>query len=165
MKKLYILAIFLLLPLLCSCQHSLAFGSIERDQHQIGGNLSFVYNPDSQTATFGGEGEVVQFYGVDLTKGWQEAGCRIGIKLTPPPDVESFEGVSIFVDGKENPPYLRCIYLNGEKTGEIELFPLVRNLEKTIEVKVEWQSGVQSQLYKIKFAQGTTMMQKQSTEK
>ena len=77
MKKLYILAIFLLLPLLCSCQHSLAFGSIERDQHQIGGNLSFVYNPDSQTATFGGEGEVVQFYGVDLTK----AGKKLAVEL------------------------------------------------------------------------------------
>lgn len=163
MKKLFLVIVFLSFPLLCSCQQNLPYGNVERDYLQIGGNLSFSYDAFNHTATFGGEGEVVQFYQINQAKGWREEGCRIGIRISPPSSVENYEGISVFVDGKENPPFLQFIYLNGEKTGEIELFPLITSQNQQIEIKVDWQSNVNSQTYIIRLADGTVLMQKQST--
>lgn len=154
---------FLCSPLLCSCQQSVSYGNVERDNLNIGGDLSFSYDSFSHTATFGGEGEVVQFYQANPTKGWIEEGCRIGIRITAPSEVANYEGINISINGEDNPSNFQFVYLNGVKTGEIEVFPLIKSQNQQIEIKINWQSNLSEQTYFVKIAVGTALMQKQST--
>ena len=164
MKKLFfILSIILILPFCTGCDKIFDMAEVSRNNEGTGGTLSFEYNKESGKITFGGEGEIVQFYQADLSKGWNEDGARVGIKLTAPTELDSFEAIIVWVDGVENPPYFKQLYISGQKTGEIELTPKVEDVEKEIEIKISWQSGSQEQKYVINFAKGTHIMKKQGT--
>ena len=164
MKKLFLIfAIILILPFCSGCDKTFEMAEVSRNNEQTGGALSFEYNKFAGKITFGGEGEVVQFYEANLAKGWTEEGARVGIKIKAPEGLDNYEAIKVWVDGTENPPYFKHSYVVGQKTGEIELSPKVEDVEKEIEVKISWQSGSNEQKYLINFAKGTLLMKKQST--
>ncbi len=163
MKKL-VIVILLILPLvLCGCNTNLANADVTRDQMQIGGALSFSYDKSSAIITMGGENEVVQYYQENLEQGFTEEGPRVGLKFTAPNEIDGYEGIKIWVDNQENPPYVKQKQVNGVFTREIEIFPLITDVNKKIEIKIIWKSGTKEQTYLLNFAKGTSLMKKQIT--
>lgn len=163
MKKI-VLCLLLILPLLfCGCISSFTNADVTRDQMQIGGALSFSYDKNSAIITMGGENEVVQYYQENIEQGFTEEGPRVGLKFIAPKELESYEGIKIWVDNQENPPYVRQKQVNGNYTREIEIFPLIKDINEKITIKIIWKSGVKEQIYLLSFANGTSLMKKQST--
>ena len=103
MKKMFVVLsmIFALSFFLSGCgQEVLPFALIERDGAFTGGGISFVYDQENGKVYFGGEGECVQFYEADITKGWQEAGNRVGLKINPPIKIEDVGEIEVVLDGQ-----------------------------------------------------------------
>ncbi len=154
------LPIFLLcLLLLTSCGHAYPYSEILRDAEMTGGSLDFVYDSSSHTATFGGEGQIVQFYKKDITKGWEEDGCRVGIEIKAPSEVKDFESSALWIDGKKMIADEIYQIVNNEKTGRVVLTPIVSQEKKEIEIKIEWKEAAPKQTYKIKIKEGTIFME------
>ena len=82
-------------------ERDLNYGTVTRDPSQIGGaSLSFVYDEKTHTATFGGEGQQVEYYEIDESVGRNEAGNRVGIKITAPEEVKDLTKSTITNNGK-----------------------------------------------------------------
>lgn len=154
---------FFILSCLCvmtACQQALPYSDITRDREMTGGSLSFVYDKENHTAIFGGEGEIVQFYQSDVTKGWKESGCRVGVELTAPNDVKDYESGNLWIDGEkiQGGEFFKVVGEN--KVGKVILTPIVSAEKREVEIKVEWSDGVPSQTYKIKIKEGTQFMER-----
>lgn len=151
--------IFVCLFAITACQHDLPYSQVSRDSEMTGGSLSFVYDNESHTAFFGGEGEIVQFYHADIAKGWKEEGCRVGVMLTAPSQVDDFESGSIWVDGEKIQGGEFFNFVGETRVRRVNLTPIVSKEKSEIEIKIEWSDGVPAQVYKIQIKEGTQFME------
>ena len=161
MKKFKVFVVFLLVfPLIMVGCGDFAVGNADiiRDSEMTGGTLSFEYNKDTREIFFGGEGEVIQFYEADILKGWNESGNRLGIIMQAPSEVTEFETGTLTMQGQSLSAENFYRTVNGEKIGEVVLYPLVKENEKEIEIKITWQDGTKEQVYKIIIKNGTQLM-------
>lgn len=159
-RKLGLVSLLFLPMLFCSgCgKTTYDYVALERDAERTGGSVSFSYNPDTHIAIFGGEGEEIQYYQMDIAKGWLESGCRVGVMLSAPADIQEFDTGILTLDGTmfNGGKFYQTIH--GQKTGNVILYPLVSAEKMSIEIKVIWQDGAEEQTYQIQIAPGTTFM-------
>ncbi len=133
--------------------------SLERDRYNTGGNLTFEYDEISHLATFGGEGEVVQFYNEDITKGWTEKGCRIGVQILVPKEAKDYKSGSAALG---NNKLTANDYLNEIGENKVAVFyPIVDEEHKDITLKITWQDGKIEQTYHIHIKAGTIFMKEE----
>ena len=158
MKKLqvFVLIIFVGICLvLFGCEKkSFSYSRVYRDEYLTGGDLDFSYDECTHTAYFGGENQVVQYYEADIAKGWDEAGCRIGIKIYVPSNVKDCQSGQVKVNDKEYKDVLN------KTEGYLQIFPLVSENEQEFKIKIIWEEGTQEQYYYIYFEKGTIFMEK-----
>lgn len=158
--KRFVLMILLLPLLLYGCNtKSFDYQNVQRDNYNTGGNLTFVYDEISHTAYFGGEGEIVQFYTQDVAKGWKDEGCRIGVKILVPNEVDDFKSGNVIVgDEKLN---LEEVVLQVDDSVNYAVFqPIVSQQTRRLEIKITWQEGYQQQIYHIVIQDETIFMNK-----
>ena len=164
MRKLLIV-IFIFFPiLLIGCSENLLYAEVNRDSENVGGSISFDYNKDLGIITIGGENEQIQYYKEDIAKGWEESGNRVGIKFTAPAKVKEYETGTLSYQGKtiSSGDFYREV--NGQKIGEAVVYPLIKDVDKEIEIKITWQDGIEEQTYKVKIAKGTVLMQQKNLD-
>ena len=158
MKKFLILLYFPFL-FMCGCQDKdVSYSTIYRDTFNTGGDISFSYDNITHTASFGGENEVVQYYEIDISKGWNEAGNRIGLRLVAPLKISNPLSAKAMINSVEynNGSFYRII--NGEISSVAEFYPIVSEQNKELELKIIWQSGIKEQVYKIYILDGTIFL-------
>lgn len=160
MKKslIVIFSLVMLIPLLLTgCGREYTYGKVERDNSLTGGNLSFVYDEVTHTATFGGQGEAVLYYEADESLG-KIAGNRIGFKIYAPCDVTDYSKAKLNFQGEEitGGAFMQTVY--GQVMNYFVLTPLVSETNREFEVKVTWTQEAQAQIYKIKTADGTKFL-------
>lgn len=137
--------------------------SLERDNYNTGGNLTFVYDEVSHVATFGGEGEVIQYYDEDIAKGWKEKGNRIGFQIPLPKGSVDYKSGSAYFDG--NKLLLDDVVKLHEGQNLIATFqPIVSKDKENYTLKITWEDGKNEQIYHIIIAPGTFFMDPQNIE-
>ena len=160
MKKLPVLILIIFIGIglvLSGCgEKTFAYSRIYRDDYLTGGDLNFKYDERTHTAYFGGENQVVQYYEPDIAKGWKDAGCRIGIKIYLPSDVEDYQSGQVEINGNK----LENDKIVNEEGGYLQLFPLVSENEQDFQIKIIWQDGTQEQNYYVYIEKGTIFMGK-----
>lgn len=159
MKKKFAL-ILLAIPLLlmggCN-EKTFDYSALERDNYNTGGNLTFVYDQITRTATFGGEGETVQFYSQDIAKGWEEEGCRVGVQLLIPKEVKDYKSATAVLDEDKLTAEDFVVQIGDEP--QYALFqPIVSQEKSQVELKITWQEGYKEQTYLIVISDGTNFM-------
>lgn len=149
-----ILSLILLAALLTGCVKELSYGKVERDTSLTGGNLSFVYNSTTHTATFGGEGEVIAYYPADNSIG-REKGNRIGFKIYAPCECSDFSKAKLSFQGTEytGGSFMQTVYESN--MNYFVLTPLVSKDNTQFDVNITWEQNSQVQTYHIKIASGT----------
>ena len=157
MKQKWFLLVILFLVALFSpygCGRELTYGAVERDFSLTGGDLSFVYDKQSHTATFGGEGEVVSYYHGDEELGLQ-SGNRIGIKIYAPDEIKDYSKAKLDFQGVQytSGSFMSKVY--DKVQNYFILKPMVNKDVDTLEVKVSWTQDSAAQTYIIKIAEGT----------
>lgn len=126
------------LLLIGGCGQSLPKMSVERDNYSTGGNLTFEYDETSRTAFFGQENEVVQYYEIDISKGFLKEGNRVGVKLTPNEEIKDL-GSLTFKIGKEEIKGQDVATKINDKTAFFQLFPIIKNAGEKVEIGVEYK--------------------------
>lgn len=136
-----------------------SFSSIilTRDNYNTGGNLTFSYDQQSQVAYFGGEGEVVQFYQEDIAKGWTKKGCRVGVSMTLPAELDDYKSATAKINGEELNSNDFIVEID-EQTNIAFFQPIVSEEKRVIEIEITWAKDSQSQEYKIIVKDGTLFM-------
>ena len=157
MKRKRFLMIILLLILLLSpygCGRELTYGAVERDSALTGGDLSFVYDKQSHTATFGGEGEVVSYYVGDEDLGIK-SGNRIGVKIYAPDEITDYSKAELDFEGMQytSGSFMSKVY--DQTQNYFVLKPLVSEDVTSLEIRVTWTQDSAAQTYIIKIAEGT----------
>lgn len=147
-------AIVLTSLLLTGCGKEFSYGKVERDTSLTGGNLSFVYDSSSHTATFGGEGEVIAYYPADTSIG-REKGNRIGFKIYAPSECNDFSKAKLSFQGSEytGGSFMQTVY--EDSMNYFVLTPLVSQDNRDFEVHITWEQNSATQTYYIKIANGT----------
>lgn len=155
-RKWFLMIIFLSILLLSpyGCGRELAYGAVERDSSLTGGDLSFVYDRQSHTATFGGEGEVVSYYIGDEELGLQ-SGNRIGIKIYAPDEIKDYSKAKLDFQGVQytSGSFMSKVY--DQTQNYFVLKPLVSEDVTSLEIRVTWTPDSATQTYIIKIAEGT----------
>ncbi len=150
MKRKIILcsSLFAFLFLLTGCGKSnFDYSNVTRDEYNTGGNLTFVYDDVAHVATFGGEGQVIQYYEADITKGWLDAGNRVGIQILAPSGVKNFETSTAKIGDeviKGDKFYKR---INGENSNIAQFFPILSENNREIAIKITWEDNSEEQTY------------------
>lgn len=126
-----------------------------RDDYNIGGDLTFYYDDVTQTAVFGKEGETIEFYSQDLTRGWKNEGNRVGLKIIAPVEVNDFEsGWAKVGDEKiDNGGFFQIV--NGQKTRQANFYPIVKEDDNSTDIEICWQEGSKTQIYHVKVVENT----------
>lgn len=154
-KLLSIIALGLFVSLLMTgCGKTLTYGILERDSALTGGNLSFVYDENTHTATFGGEGEVVAYYTAEPELG-RSAGNRIGVKIYAPSEVSDYSKAKLNFEGSEyvGGSFMTMVY--DQVQNYFVLTPIVSENHRELKVYVTWLQDSEQQTYTIKIADGT----------
>ena len=136
------------------CGKEYSYGKVERDSALTGGNLTFVYDEATHTATFGGEGETIAYYSAQAGLG-QVAGNRIGFKIYAPCEVTDYSKAKLNFQGEEitGGGFMQTVY--GQVMNYFVLTPVVSEDNRQLEVKVAWTQDAEAQVYTIKVADGT----------
>ena len=136
------------------CGKEYSYGKVERDSALTGGNLTFVYDEATHTATFGGEGEAIAYYSAQAGLG-QVAGNRIGFKIYAPCEVTDYSKAKLNFQGEEitGGGFMQTVY--GQVMNYFVLTPVVSENNRQLEVKVTWTQDAEAQVYTIKVADGT----------
>ncbi len=163
-KSTFIILLLLLSLSMCACKDkNLNQPFLERDKYNTGGNLSFVYDKISHVATFGGQGEVIQFYDEDIAKGWNEKGNRIGFQLLVPKEVKDYKSGSANLNGEKLSPDDYIDIQEGQNL--VATFrPIVYNNQERYTLKITWEDGKNEQIYNIVIDSGTFFMEEQNIE-
>lgn len=141
------------------CQDKTANVSpLTRDNYNTGGNLTFEYDEIAKTAYFGGEGEVVQFYGEDIAKGWNDEGCRVGVMLALPKEVSEYKSGSATLNDNKLTPNDYIITSEGQQYAIFQ--PIVSAENRIVDLKITWQEGYTETTYKIIIKDDTIFMEK-----
>ncbi|MBP3344711.1 MAG: hypothetical protein J6K97_00715 [Clostridia bacterium] len=161
MKKKFIAIFMLVCCLFCvGCKEKgFDYSAAERDVYNTGGTLSFEYDKDTKSAIFGGEGEVVQYYQPDIAKGWNEEGCRVGIKILPPKGLKDYKAARATLDGEE---LEYKDFLLGDEIKYAVFQPIVSEEKRQIELIIKWTEKTKEHKYNIIIREGTTFLGKES---
>ncbi len=153
-----LILIFIIFASACAREYS--YGRIERDNSLTGGDLSFIYDENTHTAIFGGEGEIIAFYEEDRLAGLPK-GNRIGFKIYAPCDVQDFSKAKMTFQGKEYlaGSFMQTVY--DQTMNYFVLTPVVSKDNSSFDVKVVWNQNAKEQVYHIKIAQGTVFASEQ----
>lgn len=136
------------------CGGQLSYGRVERDSAMTGGSLTFVYDEQTHTATFGGEGEVVAYYPADEALG-RAAGNRVGVKIYAPSEISDYSKAKLEFEGAQFTAgsFMSKVY---DKTQNyFVLTPLVSENVTEFKFSVTWTQDSAAQQYIIKIADGT----------
>ena len=157
MKRKVLIITILLMFVISSfygCGKQLTYGDVVRDPAMTGGDLSFVYDRQSHTATLGGEEEVVSYYLGDEELGLQ-SGNRIGIKIYAPDEIKDYSKAKLDFQGVQytSGSFMSKVY--DKVQNYFILKPIVSENINTLEVKVSWTQDSAAQTYIIKIAEGT----------
>ncbi len=169
MKKLKVFVIFFVLVVslfMPACgKQTLNQPALQRDNQHIGGNLSFEYDNQTHTAYFGGEGQYIEFYDIDIARDFQKKGNRIGIKVTAPLEVDDFDtGIATAGDEKiEGGEFYSQV--DGKKTREAVFYPIIKKDQRVVNLNIVWQDGIKEQCYKIVIKDGTKFVDEKSKSK
>lgn len=147
-----LLTIFLIFPMLflIGCgDKNLKYSLVQRDDQNIGGNLTFDYDSVTHVATFGGKGETVEYYNEDIARGFNKAGNRVGIKLSAPSSIKDYNTGSATVGDEKIVGGSFYRQVNNEKVGEAVFYPLVDENNRKLELKIIWEDGTVEQTYTI----------------
>ncbi len=160
-KKIALVIIFILLSLaIAGCgNNELMQPPLERDRYNTGGKLTFEYDEISKVATFGGEGEVVQFYNQDIARGFNEKGCRVGVQISVP-KIKDYKRGSAVVNGTKMSAQ-DYIFLSGEQNLIASFYPIVSEKNRNITINIKWQDDKKEQTYHIIVKPGTFFMSEQ----
>lgn len=152
-----IVLMFLICLILTGCQSkNLPYSTISQDNYNTGGELTFVYDEITHTAHFGGEGEVVQYYKANIAKGWTEEGCRVGIIINLPANIDDFSSGKTKIGDKE---VSADEYIIQENDNIYAIFqPVVSEENRVITLEITWQDGIALQTYTIVIENGTLFM-------
>lgn len=152
--------IMCLLFLSCGCsQKEVDNALIFRDSSMTGGNITFSYDRQNGKIYFGGEGETIQFYEKDISKGWNDDGCRIGLSIISPISIDDVDGIEIKLDGKVVKENNLFSIVNDDEIPQINLFPIVSQEKKNLTLEIKWSSSTKTQNYEIIILEGTNFMQ------
>lgn len=164
LKYCLLLTLCIISLMLCGCKDkSLPQPMIERDIYNTGGSLTFVYDRDSHTATFGGDGEVIQYYKQDITKGWNKEGNRIGLQILLP-KVNEYRSGQAKLDGKKLLPN-EYVVSNDGKSQVAQFYLLVEEGRDVYNLEVTWEDGKDLQYYIIRIKDGTLFMKEEDLTK
>lgn len=164
MKKLLCLILLTLTIFLSGCNQTLPFANCTRDSENIGGSISVEYNKSTGEIFIGGENQQIQYYEANIARGWQEGGNRVGLKFTAPSKVKEYETGSVSLQGKTITSGDFYQEVNGQKTGIAFVYPLIKNVDEEIEIKITWQDGSEEQVYKLIIKEGTRLMEAKKDE-
>lgn len=142
------------------CGTNLSYGDVERDSALTGGNLSFVYDASTHTATFGKEGEVVAYYPEDVELG-RTGGCRIGVKIYAPSEVTDYSKAKLNFEGTEYVAGSFMMTVYDQIQNYFVLTPIVSENNKELKIYVTWSPDSSQQVYTIKIADGVKFAEKQ----
>lgn len=158
LKKSFILLLLVCSLFLSGCdKKSFSYSTLTRDSYNTGGNLSFSYDSQTQTAYFGGEGEVVQFYDIDIAKGWTEKGCRVGVVLNLPTELKDYKSATATINNKKLTSQNFIVEIDSQTT--LAIFqPIVNQENNLIDIKITWAENTKSQNYTIVIKEGTLFM-------
>ncbi|MBO5394700.1 MAG: hypothetical protein J6A28_02210 [Clostridia bacterium] len=132
-----------------------SYNRIERDAYNTGGSVSFEYDEYSHTAYFGGEDEFLEWYEIDIAKGWNEAGNRVGIKIFMPFEVDDYKSATAVVN-EEKLEYDDFIVDGDNKYALFQ--PLVSEENNNISIKIKWEDSANEQVYNIVIRRGTNFL-------
>lgn len=156
MKK--ILLFLFILPILflggCGAKTA-AYSTITRDSQNIGGELSFEFDHITHTAYFGGHGETVQKYGVDISRNWLTEANRIGLQLIAPTEITDHESGWAELGDEKIEGGIFYSLVNGKRTNTAIFYPAVSAFSQKIELTIVWQDGLKPQTYTIVIREGT----------
>ncbi len=158
MKQFSIIVLLMLLCLtLTGCQSKdLPYSTMSRDNYNTGGDLTFVYDDATHTAYFGGDGEVVQYYQTNIAKGWTEEGCRVGVMLNLPANIDDYSSGKTQIGDAE---LSSEEYIIQENDNIYAIFqPIVSPENRVITLEITWQDGTAPQTYTIVIEKGTIFM-------
>ncbi len=146
------------LTLVACGKNAVAYGTITRTPDLTGGSgLSYSYNETTHIASFGGASETVAYYPEDLSIG-RSAGNRVGITITAPSEITSYEGFKLTI--YEDTVY-EGLNTNGipnafDGDNYMYIYPLVSDTQREVSIKIQWNSDVEEQMYKVVILEDTT---------
>lgn len=135
---------------------------ISRDDEMTGGSLSFIYDENSRTIFVGGEGEFIQYYEKDLSKGW-ESGNRIGLKIEAPSEVENLKKTTLEMNGVTFTDMF--VKIDGQQQNFFNIYPVVTETTNEIVFKITWEEEIATQTYTIKIVEGTALLDNEGNVK
>lgn len=157
MKRKVLIITILLMFVISSfygCGKQLSYGDVVRDSALIGGALSFIYDKQTHTATFGGQGEVVAYYIGDEELG-VKSGNRIGVKIYAPDEITDYSKAKLDFEGMQytSGSFMSKVY--DQTQNYFVLKPLVSEDVTSLEIRVTWTPDSETQTYIIKVEKGT----------
>lgn len=162
MKILKFLVILLLFPVLtltgCGSKN-VDYVSMQKDESLAQSQLTFYYDELTHTAYFGGEGEQILYYDIDIARGFEKEGNRVGVKMYAPSEVTDFASGFAEVGGEKIEGGRFYSTVNGHKSREATFYPLVSQDNRVIELKIKWEEGIKEQHYTIVIAEGTIFLE------
>lgn len=142
----------------CGCsKDTTAYASVTRTPDNTGGTeLSFEYDNDTHTAWFGGDGETIAYYEADFGIG-RTAGCRVGVTITAPEEIEDYEGFKLTIYDDQVYEGLNNSGIPNAFDGEnyMYIYPLVSEEQKSVSIKIKWNDDMDEQEYMVKVKDGT----------
>lgn len=153
------LSLFLITLTLVACgnNNNMKYGTVTRTPDLTGGaDLSYSYDENTHTAWVGGENETIAYYAEDLSIN-RTAGNRVGVTITAPDDVTSFEGFKLTI-------YDDKVYEGLDESGKptafdgdnfMYIYPLVSSTQKSVSIKIKWNKDMEEQTYMVKIKDGT----------
>ena len=158
-KIILISSLFAFLFLLTGCGKNIFdYSRVSRDEYNTGGNLTFIYDDVAHVATFGGRGEVVQYYDVDIAKGWLNAGNRVGVQILAPSGVKNFETGSAKIGDEIIKGDKFYKQINNENSKIAQFFPILTENNREIAIKITWEDNSEEQIYYVVAHKDTVFM-------
>ena len=157
-KLIVCMCLLMITIILVGCdKNNYPYSSVLRDDYNTGGSLDFEYNDLSHIITVGGENQVIEYYDKDISKGWSEEGCRIGIKILKPKDIEDYQSGYAVIDNSKI--FAKDFIKENANSQNVfaEFFPIVKEDTKEILIKIVWNDESVEQNYKIVIKQGTIL--------
>lgn len=153
------LALLSIVLVACGCnKDTTAYATITRTPDNTGGiDVSFSYDSENHIALFGGEGETIAYYTEDTAIG-RVAGNRVGITITAPEEITSYDGFKLTIYEDKVYEGLNDKGLPKAFDGEnyMYIYPLVSEEQKEVDIKIKWNNEVDEQTYTVKVKDGTT---------
>ena len=160
-RKILIFSLLLICFTFTGCGNkSIIQPDLERDNYNTGGNLTFSYDKLSHVATFGGDGEVLQYYNQSVAKGWKEKGNRIGFQIAVPKEVKDFKSGKAVLNGEKLSPNEYITLQEGQNY--VAIFqPIIKKDRLNMTLKITWEEGKDEQYYKIIVSPNTIFMEEE----